>query len=101
MLRLKKLSSRFGLDYSRTGKCYCLLAQLSFFATESGSAIKSVSDLFLPICAETILAESSQQREVAEFELGKLKESASLQKQDLEYQLQAKHDEIEHLKVTY
>jgi hypothetical protein len=45
------------------------------------------------------LAESSQQREVAEFELGKLKESASLQKQDLEYQLQAKHDEIEHLKV--
>jgi hypothetical protein len=47
------------------------------------------------------LAESSQQREVAEFELGKLKESASLQKQDLEYQLQAKHDEIEHLKVTY
>jgi hypothetical protein len=47
------------------------------------------------------LAESSQQREVAEFELGKLKESASLQKQDLEYQLQAKHDEIEHLKVPF
>ena len=49
--------------------------------------------------AETVLAEASQQRDRAEFQLGKLKEATSLQKQDLEYQLQARADEIEHLKV--
>ena len=49
--------------------------------------------------AETVLAEASQHRDRAEFQLGKLKEATSLQKQDLEYQLQARADEIEHLKV--
>ena len=50
--------------------------------------------------AETVLAEASQHRDRAEFQLGKLKEATSLQKQDLEYQLQARADEIEHLKVS-
>jgi hypothetical protein len=48
-----------------------------------------------------VLAEASQQRDRAEFQLGKLKEASGLQKQDLEYQLQVKGEEIEHLKVPY
>ena len=48
---------------------------------------------------ETLLNEASQQRDKLEFEISKLKDSTNNQKQELEFQLQAKIDEIEILKV--
>ena len=48
---------------------------------------------------ETLLNEASQQRDKLEFEISKLKDSTNNQKQELEFQLNAKIYEIEILKV--
>ena len=47
---------------------------------------------------ETSLAETSQQREKIEFELGKLKDASLVVKQETEFQVQAKNGEISLLK---